>query len=638
VQAKLRDVVSVKDFGAVGDGVTDDTAAIQAAIDAMSSGGAVYIPRGIYRVSSVTLSSNQSIIGDGAGATVLTQPAAASGASVFEIPNGRSDITVEGIEFRGPYYQSSGVYIEDPDSYFPLGDTLLSDPTLGNNTVKYIKFNCAVHAQGAMWAQWKDGVDGTTSNRLALTIGKNINVTNIKAEGFGSAGVIADNIDGFRSHGNEITRCAAFGVKCYGVVGAYVTETHISHIYPGDLRVPYNRVYGVSMTRCYGGSSDLALFGSSAGVLAAYRPSSNAYIAKNYVHNNLGWKGLDTHGGRKITFVDNVVEECHIQIGIDMGGFLERHGYCAVEDISIIGNRLTRTLPDVNWEGHLEYNDSRYQRSGALINCVAKAVSGDNPAITAEVRGTNVIIKNNILRGGGQPHRYGALTVVSYNNMIVSDNVINDARRAGIVIENAFRSASISGNLVSGVVAGDANTAYGLQSKRGADDNAAPSILGNIFNLYGPYNTTFIDMYNDTGVVGATGYIDDGNVFKLGSGATLLSTARLPDNLAPCPYILTPLAFGRVVDNGDTTISTNLVGIQIAERVSTGNYRFRLIDTLNSTSRVSVTVTPFGSSSANQFMELVSVDGSQWIIVQTRTTTGTSVDKSFYLSINGVRK
>jgi hypothetical protein len=51
VQAKLRETVSVKDFGAVGDGVTDDTAAIQAAIDYIyPTGGAVYFPRGDYRL------------------------------------------------------------------------------------------------------------------------------------------------------------------------------------------------------------------------------------------------------------------------------------------------------------------------------------------------------------------------------------------------------------------------------------------------------------------------------------------------------------------------------------------------------------------------------------------------------------
>lgn len=59
VQTKLREWVSVKDFGAVGDGVTDDTAAIQAAIDAIEAagGGTIFFPYGDYRLS-VTKGTN----------------------------------------------------------------------------------------------------------------------------------------------------------------------------------------------------------------------------------------------------------------------------------------------------------------------------------------------------------------------------------------------------------------------------------------------------------------------------------------------------------------------------------------------------------------------------------------------------
>lgn len=57
VQAKLRESVSVLDFGAVGDGVTDDTAAIQAAIDATPQRGVLVFPQasnpaGGYRITN----------------------------------------------------------------------------------------------------------------------------------------------------------------------------------------------------------------------------------------------------------------------------------------------------------------------------------------------------------------------------------------------------------------------------------------------------------------------------------------------------------------------------------------------------------------------------------------------------------
>jgi hypothetical protein len=68
VESKLQDVVSVKDFGAVGNGIADDTAAIQAAID-RNLRGTIVFPQGTYLITSSILVSNNTIIGLG-GTTV----------------------------------------------------------------------------------------------------------------------------------------------------------------------------------------------------------------------------------------------------------------------------------------------------------------------------------------------------------------------------------------------------------------------------------------------------------------------------------------------------------------------------------------------------------------------------------------
>jgi len=69
IQEKLQEVVSVKDFGAIGDGVTDDTSAIQAALDASS---AVYVPAGTYLISApLVINPPTTLFGENADASII---------------------------------------------------------------------------------------------------------------------------------------------------------------------------------------------------------------------------------------------------------------------------------------------------------------------------------------------------------------------------------------------------------------------------------------------------------------------------------------------------------------------------------------------------------------------------------------
>jgi hypothetical protein len=89
VEAKLAEMVSVKDFGAVGDGVTDDTTAIQ---NALASGQNIYFPPGVYMHTGGLV---QSAIGQhvyGAGIKILPQPLYPIGnATILKKISGTSD-------------------------------------------------------------------------------------------------------------------------------------------------------------------------------------------------------------------------------------------------------------------------------------------------------------------------------------------------------------------------------------------------------------------------------------------------------------------------------------------------------------------------------------------------------------------
>lgn len=105
--------VNVMDYGANGGGTVDDTAAIQAAVNAVSvSGGTVFLPAGTYKISSAITINNSHVrlMGGGKGNTTINQITAS--VSAITAPStlvkiGVSDMTVSGNGGTG----NSGLYL-----------------------------------------------------------------------------------------------------------------------------------------------------------------------------------------------------------------------------------------------------------------------------------------------------------------------------------------------------------------------------------------------------------------------------------------------------------------------------------------------------------------------------------------------
>jgi hypothetical protein len=114
VDSKLKDVVSVKDFGAVGDGVVDDTAAFTAALAAST---AVRIPANFdMRITSrITLTTSRTIYGEDQKTSKIFIDADDYGIYMND-PTGLGQLTIDGVVIRGntALANNAGVYIFGP--------------------------------------------------------------------------------------------------------------------------------------------------------------------------------------------------------------------------------------------------------------------------------------------------------------------------------------------------------------------------------------------------------------------------------------------------------------------------------------------------------------------------------------------
>lgn len=160
VQAKLRESVSVMDFGAVGNGVADDTTAIQAAI---VTGKNVYFPKGIYRCNSIVFTTRVNVIGESMSQTIIVP--IQSGSNIcwdLQLGSGSAatrDSTIENLTFWRNYPSI-------PSAYGTGTSVKLSRPAFQLRNVKFIGDEFGVHGAANHYYSVYDNVQFNYSKHL----------------------------------------------------------------------------------------------------------------------------------------------------------------------------------------------------------------------------------------------------------------------------------------------------------------------------------------------------------------------------------------------------------------------------------------------------------------------------------------
>jgi hypothetical protein len=178
-------VVSVRDFGAVGNGITDDTASVQAAIDSLAeTGGIVFFPVGKYLINGQIVLPN-----DGEPTDTRQKPYVFSGVGAFYdsrkgIPTGG---TILDLRFNGPKIATYGLELLEASGItfasFGANDTSFIYTT---NTTLHIH-DCGFYGTAPHHTADNDAIilGGTDASAVGT------NDTNAPFQGYGT--VIRDN-------------------------------------------------------------------------------------------------------------------------------------------------------------------------------------------------------------------------------------------------------------------------------------------------------------------------------------------------------------------------------------------------------------------------------------------------------------
>lgn len=253
-QAKMRDIVSVADFGAAGDNApgsaATNTAAINAAIASLTSGGTVYFPHGIYYTNQLLVNNANINFQMDNGVTLRF---ATLGANQTGITVSANNFKITGGKLQGP---ASGVFVNQENGIKMLGTS-------------------------------------TSIRKSGLTL------LNVEITAFGCYGIYAQFVDNIVVDSCNFHDIGYSGATFLSCNHGRCVKSEFVDITPGTS----GNMYGISLTHDSTGYN----VDPNAGTKLAANPFCwDWYVAGNYVEN-IAWEGIDCHGGYEIVIDGNHV-------------------------------------------------------------------------------------------------------------------------------------------------------------------------------------------------------------------------------------------------------------------------------------------------------------------------------------------
>ncbi len=531
--------------GAAGNGVADDTLAIQAALTACRTsayGGVVIVPPGIYLVSNILqIGSNTTLMGAGHGVTTIrmksgswsgvTQIGANAGISCIQVYNGAaaSNIVLQGITFDGnetgvtaiPAWanspscgpinllDASNLLIKECQVINAIGYSLYiyncTDFLLTGNSVLSGQVSAA---QGWGTPTQQDGIHVSASQDGAVT--GNIvdtgttNTVGDDAIALQSWGSGANAITNVSVTGNTVIHAAAAGVDLANsggpITNVSVTGNNISNtVHSGVKLSPYAGASGII--------SNVAISGNVFNNTSSGNFDGNVELLDYTVISSTGagWGNVAVTGnsfanitaagisliyagqGNDLTIADNTVSVANVSVGVQVGNNAE-----PVNGFSVTGNTIDMSASSgTGASGIVAFDSKNGTISGNTI--IGDVSASGSYGITLQQQTdacTGISVTGNAVTG--------------WVNGLVEYNA------GGVPNYNSFLGNTVHGCTVTIATLG-ANTYAGGQqliqatsATSGTTGTASQNITGLVASLdIGTYYAEIIIPWEPTGTVGS---------------------------------------------------------------------------------------------------------------------------------------